>query len=82
MSSSKSRVSFLTWKRMIVVRSMAEDQIHWILNNGSADFWFDNWLGTGALFRRVDVSAMIIFCCYSSVVDHAVPLIIIHQCMI
>ena len=39
------------------MRSMAEDQIHWIFNNGSADFWFDNWLGTGALFRRVDVSA-------------------------
>ena len=27
----------------------------WLLNDGTCDFWYDNWLGSGPLFLRASV---------------------------
>ncbi|XP_071906092.1 uncharacterized protein [Coffea arabica] len=42
------------WRRMVKVRNIAERHIGWIVRSGSANFWFDNWLGSGGLSVRLD----------------------------
>ncbi|XP_071909708.1 uncharacterized protein [Coffea arabica] len=44
-----------TWKRMVAVQQVAEDNIGWVIRQGSMDFWHDNWMGSGALCGKVDV---------------------------
>nr|XP_027082134.1 uncharacterized protein LOC113704429 [Coffea arabica] len=42
------------WSRMVKVRNIAERHIGWIVRSGSANFWFDNWLGSGGLSDRLE----------------------------
>lgn len=48
------RCSF-TWRRLVEVQSLAESNIKWVLRNGRADFWHDNWIGDGLLCSKVDI---------------------------
>nr|XP_027082456.1 uncharacterized protein LOC113704781 [Coffea arabica] len=47
-----SRAASPTWRRMINVSRQAELCMVWLLNDGTCDFWYDNWLGSGPLFLR------------------------------
>ena len=38
-----------TWRRMLLVRDLAEQHITFVIRSGSSNFWFDNWLGTGPI---------------------------------
>ena len=42
-----------TWKRLLNVSREAELSMQWLVNDGTCDFWYDNWLGNGALFFKV-----------------------------
>ena len=42
-----------TWRRMVSVSRHVELSILWLVNEGECSFWYDNWLGSGALFLRV-----------------------------
>ncbi|XP_027172427.1 uncharacterized protein LOC113772083 [Coffea eugenioides] len=53
-SADVSPGSSWTWKRLISIQGVAEQQIRWVLSNGSASFWHDDWLGQGPLCRQVD----------------------------
>ncbi|XP_060195442.1 uncharacterized protein LOC132624727 [Lycium barbarum] len=39
-----------TWKRMLEARDLIEHQIWWQVRKGDSQFWFDNWIGLGALY--------------------------------
>ena len=43
------------WKRILDIRGLAELFICWKLNDGSCNFWYDNWLGSGAFYLKVAV---------------------------
>lgn len=43
-----------TWQRMQQVKEVAEQHIRFIVRSGNSNFWFDNWLGSGALAMRLD----------------------------
>ena len=38
----------------MAVRHLAKQHIGWIGRSGRSNFWFDNWLGNGALASRLD----------------------------
>ena len=38
---------------MLDVSRQVELSMLWLLQDGSCHFWYDNWLGSGALFLRV-----------------------------
>ncbi|XP_071921716.1 uncharacterized protein [Coffea arabica] len=40
---------------MVDIRGLAELLIVWRVNSGSCDFWYDNWVGSGALHLRAPV---------------------------
>ena len=44
-----------TWRRMIAVQQVGEENIGWIILHGLMDFWHDNWLGSGALCSKVEI---------------------------
>lgn len=31
-----------TWRRMVDIQAVAEENITWVLGNGKVDFWHDN----------------------------------------
>ena len=35
--------------------------MRWLVYAGTCDFWYDNWLGTGALFLRAPVNGALTF---------------------
>ena len=37
------------------MQGLIEDNIGWIVQAGSMDFWHDNWMGSGALCRKVEI---------------------------
>ncbi|WMV13642.1 hypothetical protein MTR67_007027 [Solanum verrucosum] len=39
----------LVWRYMLKNRSMMENNIRWNINSGNCSFWWDDWLGVGAL---------------------------------
>ncbi|XP_071909633.1 uncharacterized protein [Coffea arabica] len=43
------------WRRMLNVSRQVELSMLWLVHDGSCHFWYDNWLGTGALFLLVSV---------------------------
>ncbi|XP_071939975.1 uncharacterized protein [Coffea arabica] len=43
------------WRRMVNVSRQVEISMLWLVNDGSCHFWYDNWLGSGALFLRATV---------------------------
>ncbi|XP_071902759.1 uncharacterized protein [Coffea arabica] len=43
------------WRRMINVSRQVELSMLWIAKDGACHFWYDNWLGGGALFHRATV---------------------------
>nr|XP_027066533.1 uncharacterized protein LOC113692333 [Coffea arabica] len=43
------------WRRMQDVSRQAELSMVWLVQDGSCHFWYDNWLGCGALFLRAPV---------------------------
>ena len=45
----------LTWKRMLHAQDVVEDHMAWQLRDGSTDFWYNNWLLTGPLYKQVEV---------------------------
>ncbi|XP_027156179.1 uncharacterized protein LOC113756908 [Coffea eugenioides] len=49
------------WKRLTNVSRHAELSMRWLVNSGTCDFWYDNWLGSGALFHRVPVRDTLTF---------------------
>ncbi|XP_071940013.1 uncharacterized protein [Coffea arabica] len=50
-----------TWKRIINVSREAELSMRWLVNAGTCDFWYDNWLGNGALFLKAPVQGDLSF---------------------
>nr|XP_027097552.1 uncharacterized protein LOC113717098 [Coffea arabica] len=44
-----------TWRRMQDVSRQVELSMLWLVQDGSCHFWYDNWLGSGALFLRAPV---------------------------
>nr|XP_016469034.1 PREDICTED: uncharacterized protein LOC107791464 [Nicotiana tabacum] len=38
------------WKKMMINKKESEKHITWRLHSGSCNFWWDNWLGDGALY--------------------------------
>ena len=44
-----------TWRRMVAVQQVGEDHISWIVQQGSMDFWLDNWMGSGVLCNKVEI---------------------------
>ncbi|XP_071921792.1 uncharacterized protein [Coffea arabica] len=43
------------WRRMVNVSRQVELSMLWLVNDGSCHFWYDNWLGSGALYLRAPV---------------------------
>nr|XP_027099065.1 uncharacterized protein LOC113718354 [Coffea arabica] len=43
------------WRRMVNVSRQVELSMLWVVKNGACHFWYDNWLGSGALFLRATV---------------------------
>ena len=39
---------------MIVVWEVAVYYIFWILKGGNCHFWYDNWMGSGAIASKVE----------------------------
>ncbi|XP_027156511.1 uncharacterized protein LOC113757398 [Coffea eugenioides] len=50
-----SQAASPTWRRMVNVSRQVELCMVWLLNDGTCDFWYDNWLGSGPLFLRAFV---------------------------
>nr|XP_027064415.1 uncharacterized protein LOC113690621 [Coffea arabica] len=50
-----SQAASPTWRRMVNVSHQAKLCMVWLLNDGTCDFWNDNWLGSGPLFLRASV---------------------------
>lgn len=44
----------LVWKYMLKNRSMMEKNIRWKINSGNCSFWWDDWLGVGALGNLIN----------------------------
>lgn len=40
------------WKKMLQARDLIEHQILWLIGNGNAQFWFDNWTRIKALYNE------------------------------
>ncbi|XP_027098892.2 uncharacterized protein [Coffea arabica] len=50
------------WRRMLNVSRHVELSMVWLVNDGSCHFWYDNWLGSGALCLRAPVDLSLSFC--------------------
>ena len=50
-----------TWKRLLNVSWEVELSMLWLVNEGSCSFWYNNWLGNGALFLKVSVNLALLF---------------------
>ncbi|XP_027158099.1 uncharacterized protein LOC113759728 [Coffea eugenioides] len=50
-----------TWKRLVNVSRQAELSMRWLVYAGTCDFWYDNWLGTRALFHKASVNGALSF---------------------
>ncbi|XP_027067488.1 uncharacterized protein [Coffea arabica] len=37
------------WRRMLNISRQVELSMVWLVNGGTCNFWFDNWMGSGAL---------------------------------
>ena len=53
--------SLATWRRMLNVSRQVELSMLWLIQDGSCNFWFDNWLGSGALFLHGPIAANLSF---------------------
>ena len=53
--------SSATWRRILNVSRQVELSMLWLIQDGSCNFWFDNWLGSGALFLHGPISANLSF---------------------
>ena len=42
-----------TWRCMVNVSRQVELSMLWVVHEGSCSFWYDNWLGNGALFLKI-----------------------------
>ncbi|XP_060210336.1 uncharacterized protein LOC132637234 [Lycium barbarum] len=40
-----------TWRRLMKIRDKVDHLIHWKINKGNSNIWWDNWMGTGKLAR-------------------------------
>ncbi|XP_027152155.1 uncharacterized protein LOC113758673 [Coffea eugenioides] len=49
------------WRRMVNVSRLVELSMLWIAKYGACHFWYDNWLGDGALFLRATVDTNLTF---------------------
>nr|XP_027067822.1 uncharacterized protein LOC113693489 [Coffea arabica] len=49
------RQDSMTWKRMVNISRQTELSMVWLVKGGSCNFWYDNWLGSGALCLKVPV---------------------------
>ncbi|XP_071939020.1 uncharacterized protein [Coffea arabica] len=49
------------WRRMVNVSRQVELSMLWDIKNGACHFWYDNWLGGGALFLRMTVVSNLLF---------------------
>ncbi|XP_027156634.1 uncharacterized protein LOC113758125 [Coffea eugenioides] len=45
----------IIWKRMVRCQGLVESHIQWVSQNGSVDFWHENWMGIGPLCQRVEI---------------------------
>ncbi|XP_027182270.1 uncharacterized protein LOC113780688 [Coffea eugenioides] len=43
------------WRRIVNVSRQVELSMLWVVKYGACHFWYDNWLGDGALFLRATV---------------------------
>ena len=50
-----------TWKRMLDVSRQVELSMLWLVQDRSCHFWYDNWLGSGALFLKTPVASHVSF---------------------
>ena len=44
----------LVWRYLTRNRSEVEPHIKWNINSGTSSFWWDNWLGNGAIANYSD----------------------------
>ncbi|XP_027081100.2 uncharacterized protein [Coffea arabica] len=49
------------WRRMVNVSRQVEFSMLWVAKEGACHFWYDNWLGCGALFLQVPVNLELSF---------------------
>ncbi|XP_059301925.1 uncharacterized protein LOC132053847 [Lycium ferocissimum] len=40
-----------TWRRLMKIRDKVDHLIHWKINKGNSNIWWDKWMGTGKLAR-------------------------------
>ncbi|XP_027181778.1 uncharacterized protein LOC113780162 [Coffea eugenioides] len=45
----------MTWRRMLNISWQTELSMIWLVNGGSCNFWYDNWLGSGAISLKATV---------------------------
>ncbi|XP_071900960.1 uncharacterized protein [Coffea arabica] len=51
-----------TWRRMLNISRQVEFSLVWqVQDGGSCHFWYDNWLGSGALFLKATVNPVLSF---------------------
>ncbi|XP_071933944.1 uncharacterized protein [Coffea arabica] len=43
------------WRRMVTIQRFGEDNITWVIREGALEFWHDNWMGSGALYDKMEV---------------------------
>ncbi|XP_071939195.1 uncharacterized protein [Coffea arabica] len=43
------------WQRMVTMQRFGEENISWVVWEGALNFWHDNWMGSGALYDKVEV---------------------------
>ncbi|XP_027120509.2 uncharacterized protein [Coffea arabica] len=55
------RQDSMTWKRMVNISRQTELSMVWLVKGGSCNFWYDNWLGSGALCLKVLVISELSF---------------------
>nr|XP_027086471.1 uncharacterized protein LOC113708207 [Coffea arabica] len=42
------------WRRMVMVKDLAEQHIRWVLGNGEVDYWHEIWIGSGLVYDKVE----------------------------
>ena len=55
------RYDSLTSKRMLNISQQVELSMVWLDNVGSCNFWYDNWLGSDALYLKTMVYPALTF---------------------
>ncbi|XP_027156870.1 uncharacterized protein LOC113758039 [Coffea eugenioides] len=64
--------SSATWHRILDIRGFAELFITWRPYSGNCHFWYDNWMGLGAFYLRVEVQEHLSFQNFVTDVDRIV----------